>query len=138
MSRLPSRARQSADAGEQDAAAEIQSGDLDGQRRAGIEAIGDAVIALGVRRLELIAQSEVQGQLAADLPCVLHESRDVVALQRERAGVAERSARRRPQQHGCHRGAGVFALDAVNGSAWVNVGLKLKLPDAEVPWLALL
>ena len=47
----------------------------DRQRRGRIEPAHVAVLRFGRRRLVLVAQPEIQGQLAADLPVVLHEER---------------------------------------------------------------
>src|SRR5204862_1961781 len=70
-------ARVAACPGEQGAAAERESGDLDRKRGNGIEAVRDAVVALGVRSFEFVAEADVEGPAATDAPTVLDKDGEV-------------------------------------------------------------
>ncbi len=73
-------ARIPAHGGEHQAAAQVEPRRLQRRRRVVVEAIGDPVEALGVRRLQLIPDAEVQRQLWGHLPLLLDERRQVVVL----------------------------------------------------------
>ena len=71
---------------------------LDGLRVVVVEA-GDAlVVALGERRLDLVAQAEVEGQLAGDAPVVLHEEPPRLGVLRVVRGAQERRRVRQPEE----------------------------------------
>ena len=70
----------SVDAGESDAAVEVETGDLDGERRGRVEAPGDAIVALVVRRFEFIPDTEIEGEPGGRFPGVLDEGAEILCL----------------------------------------------------------